>query len=473
MNVDDIETFYRARDARTTQYGGNNCALETEIVLICGEVANTRPGQAAVLAMVNMMARTHRRFTVSVPTAKLVARSLITASSLEEAVVRTVLAINPAAHLVVNGVRLDANAVSTAAVRRVSLGVDTAADADVHIGWSGGRGLVSTRRMDVGSEETDVLGAATAACMGVHALFELSHGRRVHACALNLAERRSCELDTLSPCRSWTRDAAIGDSTITGPIDVGDVAVIGAGAVAHGLGWWAQEFGHLGTWATIDGDVADISNTNRCMGMTASDAGWPAGLPTSQPGTKADILAGLLSGPPVAMWFDQWIATGPERRDLLLPLANERGVRAHAAALGEPILLHATTSASWTAELHRHVPSVDDCPTCRLPGRATPQFACSTGPASPDPGSADAALPFLSAAAGLLLIVAMQQLTTADSPVAGRHNHFRLCFERGVRLRRSVHPGRCPHTLTRAARRAVQASEPRRFDRLDVEANTR
>ncbi|MCX2933363.1 hypothetical protein ORI20_24115 [Mycobacterium sp. CVI_P3] len=251
------------------------------------------------------------------------------------------------------------------------------------------------------------------------------------------------------------------------------MTVIGAGAVAHAVGWWAQEFGHHGTWTTIDGDDATISNTNRCLGMTASDAGWPAGLPASQPRAKAVILADLLSGPSVPMWFDQWIATDPERPDLLLPLANERGVRAHAAALGEPILLHATTSASWTAELHRHVPSVDDCPTCRLPERAKPQFACSTGPASPDPGSSDAALPFLSAAAGLMLIVAMQQLTIDDSLVSGRHNHFRLCFERGVRLRRSVHPARCPHTLARAARRAIQTSEPRRFDRLDRDANTR
>ncbi|MCX2934981.1 hypothetical protein ORI20_32485 [Mycobacterium sp. CVI_P3] len=215
MNIDDIEAFYRARDARTVQYGGDNRALETEIVLIGGAVTTTRPGQVAVLAMVNMMARTHRRFTVSVPRAKLVAKSLIAASSLEEAVARTALAINPAAHLVVNGVRIDANAVSTAAVSRISLGVDTASDADAHIGWSGGRGLVSTRRVDVGCEDTDVLGAATAACMGVHALFELSHGRGVHPCALNLAERRSYERDTLSPCGCPTSEAEKGNSTIT------------------------------------------------------------------------------------------------------------------------------------------------------------------------------------------------------------------------------------------------------------------
>jgi hypothetical protein len=473
VNANEIRAFYRARDARTTQYGSDDRALKTEIGLLAGAVATTRPGQVAVLALANMMARTHRRFTVSLPAAKLVARSLIPASSLDEAVARTVLAINPAARLVVNGARIDANAVSGAPVHRVSLGIGTTTSATddciAHIGWSGGRGLVSTRQVDVGFEDTDVLGAATAACMGAHALFELSHGRRVHACALNLVEHRSCELDTPPRHDWWSRDAAIGDSTITGPIDAGDVAVIGAGAVAHGLGWWAGEFGHLGIWTTIDGDVADLSNTNRCMGMTASDAGWPAGTRTSQPRAKADILADLLGGPPVPTWFDQWIATDPGRRDLMLPLANERGLRAHVAALGEPILLHATTSASWTAELHRHVPGVDDCPTCRIPRRASPQFVCSTGPASPGPESADAALPFLSAAAGLLLIVGMQQLATDEPLVAGRHNHFRLCFERGVRLRRSVHPGRCPHTLTRDARRAVQSSEPRRFDGLDAD----
>jgi hypothetical protein len=168
------------------------------------------------------------------------------------------------------------------------------------------------------------------------------------------------------------------------------------------------------------------------------------------------------------MWFDQWSTAEPARTDLTLVLANERGVRAQAATLGDPILLHATTSPAWTAELHRHLPDVDDCPVCRIPDNLAPTFACSTGPIGPTPAFGDAALPFLSAAAGLMLAIALQQLLPGHELLTGRHNHWRMCFEQAVQLRRSVHRRACPHTLPASVRHTIQSAHPRRHDHLDI-----
>lgn len=218
----------------------------------------------------------------------------------------------------------------------------------------------------------------------------------------------------------------------------------------------------------IDGDHAELTNTSRCLCMTAADAGWPAGLPAAAPVAKADALAAALAASSEPVWFDQWAGTDPARADLTVILANERGVRAHAAALGEPILLHATTSASWTAELHRHLAGIDDCPACRIPETATPAFACSSGPTGSSSASTDAALPFLSAASGLMLAVALHQISPEHPLTVGRHNHWRLCFEEAMQLRGSIHANRCPHALPAAARAALHHGHPRRHDYLDT-----
>ncbi|MEZ0358000.1 hypothetical protein [Mycobacterium sp. SA01] len=473
MNAEQIARFYSARDARTVQYGGSEQALQVTVNLIATATSTTRPGQVALLALANMVARTHRHITVQLTPAPLLAAPMIAASSIEEALCRMVFAINPAALLIINGTRTDTKEIdlqNAAQVVSVSLGGGFGDDCDVRVGWSGGRAQLSSEAdvVSVGAGDADVLGAATAACLAAGAVFHLSHGREVLSCVVNLAERASAIVGPRREVDSLTPFDGVGITSVSGPLDVGDVTIIGAGAVAHGFAWWAREFGHLGKWRTVDGDIADVSNTNRCLGMSAADAGWPAGLPGAEPRAKADVLAAMIAAESVPTWFDEWSQTDPPRSDLTLILANERGVRADAASRGEPILLHATTSPSWTAELHRHLPDVDDCPACRIPHNASATFLCSTGPTEPGPESGDAALPFLSAAAGLMLTTALQQLSPTHPLLKGRHNHWRMCFERAVQLRGSVHPAHCPHTLPARARGIIQADQPRQHDQLDV-----
>lgn len=470
MNRGEIAEFYAARDARTVQYGGLLRGLQTEVNLVAGDAAATRPGQVALLGLANMIARTHRYIAVDVTSAPLLAASMIPAATIEDAVAAMVCAINPAALLTINGMRIDTNEIDDGDHDRVSIGLggDPAVHHDVWLGWSGGRGHLSTRPVACGDTDIDILGAATAACLGAGALFHLSHGRQVLPVVINLAERTSAIVDSQHEADSMSAFNGVGTESVIGAVDAGDIIVVGAGAVAHGLGWWARQLGHRGNWKVLDRDIADLPNASRCLGMNAADAGWPAGLPGGKPRAKADILAEMIGAEPVRLWFDEWSTDNPPRSDLVLVLANERGVRADVAALGEPILLHATTSLSWSAQLHRHMPEVDDCPACRIPDEVAPAFVCSTGPAGPEPESSDAALPFLSAAAGLMLAVALQQLSPGQKLLTGRHNHWRLCFEQATQLCRSVHSRPCPHTLPAVARRTIQSGQPRRHDHLDI-----
>lgn len=96
--------------------------------------------------------------------------------------------------------------------------------------------------------------------------------------------------------------------------------------------------------------------------------------------------------------------------DIVLALANDRGVRSALQARQPTYLLHATTSANWQAQVHRHVAGLDDCIDCRIPPEA-PRLQCSTSALQSQAGRrADPALPFLSGSAALMLAVLLARL---------------------------------------------------------------
>jgi hypothetical protein len=446
------DAFYAERDRRTRQCGGQDVNLERPVQIVVGEdAATTRAGQVAALALINMVARVHRRVALDAPAAPLRARSLAAADDLRDAMRATAQAINPFLEIQAHGAPPPDAAVS------IGIGHHVPADLDFTLTWQGDRGELIIGTFDGAEPDGEgVLGAAAASVLGASALFRAVHDQPVNA-------------STLNPfARSMGHDT---DPTgLAGPVDVGHVQVIGAGAVASALVYWAREVGVVGRWDIVDGDVAELHNTNRCLSMTAADAGWPDGMPDGTTNLKAAVLTPMIGATPYEAWYDQW--DGIEvRPDLILLLANARGVRPLIAHRGEPLLVHATTSARWTAELHRHIPERDDCPACRLPDYSAPVFDCSTGPAVPDrPDSSDAALPFLSAAAGLLLLAALLQVPDGEINSEST-NHWQLDFAPAdVQLRAYRHPPRegCTHQLTETVRATVQQAAPRRWDQIPM-----
>jgi hypothetical protein len=443
------DRFYAERDRRTRQYGAHDDALERPIHLIVGpDVAPTRAGQIVTLALINLISRAHRRLAPEIPAAPLLARSLVPADDLQTAAILTAFAINPV---------LDLTA-GTGTPIRIGLGQNVPYGLDLYLGWLGGRGTVSDRPLSASeSDPESVFGAATAAVLGATAAFRLAHGQRARTAWFNPIEL------------GGDHDAGLRDHHT--PVDVGDVLAVGAGAVTEALVYWLRELGIAGgTWDFLDHDDAELHNTNRCMTMTAAHAGWPNGQPTNAPDNKVEAVAWAIDGRPHPVWYDQWRPDHTGRHDLVLPLANERGVRRLIAHRGEPLLLHATTSPDWTAELHRHMPDRDDCIDYRLPDTTAPRMQCSTGPIDPtDCTSPDAALPFLSAAAGLMLAGALT--TLPDGPaMTGRFNHWQLDLTLSTPLvRRHQHQRRqaCREQPSAPLRRLISESEPRRWDHLD------
>jgi hypothetical protein len=302
-----------------------------------------------------MAARVHRRISLIIPDAPLLARALIPATDFPTAAIRTARAINPVLDLYLEP---DMEKYSFAA--SIGLGTEVPADLDVYLDWHGGLGVLATAPVPSPALDPDsVFGAATAAVFGSAALFRLVHGQPVHPARFN-------PLELVAGTEAGTRDH-------TGPIDVGNVLVVGAGAVATALLYWARELGTRGDWDIVDKDAAELHNTNRCLTMTAADAGWPDGEPTTAAADKAVSAARTIGGHPHVEWYDQWRPHPEARHDLVLPLANGRGVRTSS--------LSAANRYYCTPPPHRTGPQ--NC-TATAPTATTAPPAASPTPRAPN-----------------------------------------------------------------------------------------
>jgi hypothetical protein len=431
------DDFYAARDARTLAYGITPGMLTRPVGIVVGTDAAGNPAaQATVLALVNLLARVHRSLSLWLPDARLVAPAMVQATSLAEACAATARAIDPYINVALAGPGTRSR--TGAGVPTIAIGTEVPPGCTIYLGAERFLAVLANRPVPVSADPLTVLGGGLAACLAAGELMRALYGHHARA--------RVASLWNFGEGGAAEAGPELGMS----PIDVGDIAIVGAGAVGSAFAYWARQFGHAGDWAVVDHDQAELHNTNRSMGITAADAGWSAGRAGGKPAAKAELAAGLLGAEPYDGWYHQWVAQPGRRPDLILPLANEFDVRRVIGQRGEPVLIHATTSPNWTAELHRHLAGRDGCIGCRLPQPLSGSLRCATGPvpelagAPPanggEPGRRpDAALPFLSAAAGLLLLTALIQLEH-DVFAAHRYNHWRLLFGPGPQVwSRSTH----------------------------------
>jgi hypothetical protein len=434
--VDECGHFYAERDLRTLDYGGIASALERPVgVHVGADAASTFSGQVATLALVNMAARVHRNLCVVAPNAPLLSHgSLATSVDLASACLATARAINPCIEL---------SSEPSPGATSIGLG-KLAKESSFYAGSRGPAGWIESQPSGFEDEPLAVIGAGMSACFAAAALFRSVHGAFV----------RPASFDAWSMAES---SSPVGSANHN-PLDLGRTLMVGAGAVGSALAYWLREYGYHGEWIIIDGDVVELHNTNRSLAFTAEDAGWPGGVAKK----KSDVVAALIRAQSFPDWFANWIQTnGDAGFDTILPLANGPGVRHSIASMGRNVLMHASTSPNWTAELHRHLAGRDDCLDCRMGSESQTTFDCSTGPAPTRGGESgpDTALPFLSAAAGLLLLSGLIRLQEGIMD-SGPANHWRVFLNFPRRITQAIpwscHDG-CTVVLPAAARAAINA----------------
>lgn len=396
------EEFEREFHSRTVAYQPRFRGDDRPVVVVVSDEAHTVAGHVLLSALMNQLARAHRRLVVvgdlEVP---LLCADPFGTRTLAEATVGLAAAINPGITVDVVEARPDTEAIITLHLGR--------GPGDLQLGCSGWRAL-SGEQVAIGGGAGDIWGAMLASCLGSWAAFA-----RLLGDDPRLADSYSL----------WDfGDSAGGEGTrVDGPLDVGRVLQVGVGGVGAALDYWLGLAGLSGSWTLVDGDCVEVSNLNRQLSFVAADAGYPDRHPLNKAEAGARRLGPVATASPA--WFGEDKAVVEDTYDVVLPLANERGVRPAVQDRQSPVLLHATTSANYQAQLHRHIGGRDDCIRCRLPGDA-PQLGCSKV-ALDDTGESDAALPFLSGAAGLLLATGLVRLADGALEASDR-NLFAIDF---------------------------------------------
>ena len=393
----NCKEFYRRRDRRTVTYLDGRLLGSTPIEIELGpELGHIPAGQLLLLALANQAARVHRRIHVVTCDldAPLLIRVPFARETLEDTLRDTVAAIDPCGEFSIGNAPLSQEKAS------VGVGSSLREDHDWYVGASGAIACLNTGPVAFDYEEPATLrGAALASCLAEAALFRTCLGLPVASRRLSAWNLREGD------------EAEAGPSSVRG-VDVGRVLMVGAGAVGGALAYWLHAFGVEGDWSVIDKDRLELHNTNRHMLASASQAGWEDGELRDHRLRKSELASRYLPGTPDPAWYGE-SQQAKEPHDLALCLANDRDVRTKVAQRNAPVVLHATTGRSWLSQLHRHVAGQDDCIRCRMQDVSEAQFECSTAEvpeADSSESGQDAALPFLSAASGLMLTTALQRL---------------------------------------------------------------
>lgn len=376
MNRDE---FSRGFHSRTLAYLPEFKADVRPVVLIVGESGYSLPGQVLLLGIVNMLARAHQRIiVVGDVEGDLLCPDPFGHPGLEGALTHTAMGVNPF-------IEFDIMPRPPSQEPLIMLGLGVPAEQRIGcVGWTASFGETA----GIEGDRNSIAGAILAACLGAATAFHRQVGRPGSPKGIYSLWDYAGATETQGP-------------DIDGPLNVGRVLQVGVGAVGSALDYWMAFLGFVGPWTLSDGDHVDVTNLNRQLYFVAADAGWDD-QPTKN---KADIVAGRL-GPgaissPHMYGLDENVLEADY--DVILPLANEGGVRPALQSRAEPVLLHATTTPNWTSISHRHVATFDDCIVCRLPNEEDPSFTCSTG-STDSRRRNDASLPFLSGLAGALLL---------------------------------------------------------------------
>jgi len=267
-------------------------------------------------------------------------------------------------------------------------------------GWTAafGRGDEHPR---VGVETTHTLGAVAAACFGVAEVFRRAVG------FAPFDGTRIFDLFTL----------AFTDVPSRGPEPgrhLGDVLLIGAGAVGSAMAYVVARAGFKGRFLVIDFDRVKVENFNRS----------PVFAVSTHNELKADAVAACLqaSGSEAESFPGDWEAfvkagrIDDYRSFTWVPVANERGVRRSVQSNLPPRSVHASTSTNWGVNFGRHLLPSDGCLLCRFPTEPLTEavLACSTGEVPSAGQKVDAALPFVSLFAGLTIVAELARESTTD-----------------------------------------------------------
>ncbi len=403
------EAFYRLRDDRTNRVveRPDYHNLHVRVVSDHSTVQSVN-GQVQLIMAANLLARWCRQMEFGFPDAPLLGEvKLNGVETLHERIQLEVTGADPFCQFSFQSApstrvqyTLKVGSLALPADEQVNFTIDAR-------GWyaCAERGEAS---FDNVAYDNNIASAAFAACIGVADAFKV---------ALKLPDHMRIQHIIFSLFDFSMLDEGAKPITLPAPLSVriGYAQIVGAGSVGSAVVYLLRMLPIEGIVGLIDADIVKYENLNRSPLFKVSDVGLK----------KVDVAASFLNEylptTPHPMLYSEYIAQYGRKKgavDLLLPLANEFGVRQDIENNCPPLQVYGTTTSDWGVNYHRHIPLLDDCSFCRFPQEVNAAaMVCSEAQVENERGEQiDAALPFVSVAAAVLTIAELMKLQLPDYP---------------------------------------------------------
>lgn len=400
------EEFRNLRDSRTQSCESNSDYRSAKVAIVAGRCVETEAGQMMVLTTAALLARFCYRLDVLVPDVPCILRPYKASNGFHSVIREAVTDADPWAELGL-GEQLQSDHTY---VLQIGEPVDGHLSPDFTIDANGWVACAGQGAIDFGCDITsaNVIAAAQSATIGVADAFKVATNQPA---GVRVAR-------TYFSTFYWTLQSNPEDKApsiaAALPLNLARLVIVGAGAVGSNILHFLRFLPHADTTVTvIDHDAVDYSNLNRCLPFGYKDVGL----------YKADVVTRQLlhSGIDTTSFvgrFDEYIGHSKHlNADIVLPVANEHGVRWAIQSNIPPLMLQGSTGRGWTINVGRHIPSVDFCLACCFPHTSDTRMSCGAGQLPGESsGSADAALPFVSPWAAILVVGEMAKLNLAGYP---------------------------------------------------------
>lgn len=373
------------RDSRTLRYAERRLDPDRWISVIAQpDYVESYAGQVAAITLVNLLARMTPSVALAIPPVPLVKPLPWADKWLPDFLLETAYAADPYGRFC-EGIQPNSYT--------VRLGGE--GPCVVHgSGWVSYVGSGSSPITDV--RTANPFGAAFAAVLACAHLFTSDFAY----------PDRPLLFDTLSWSESGT-DALVEELITAAAADLGTVWTVGVGSVGTAILYFLTLLTRSFSAALLDPDEVRVHNLDRSPIFRAADVGRDKVAVVRDYLTSVGVPDVQIERVPLHE-SHAWRKRQEGVPDLILAAANEQDVRYHIEASFPPVQVYGTTGRNWQATMLRHVPFVDPCSLCLFPpsgpGVDTRCATDSEESRQRQDGAPnmDAALPFLSFAAGLM-----------------------------------------------------------------------
>ena len=373
--------WFSERDSRTRAYPGARLIDPNRSIHLDapGPAIESYSGQVTLIVLCNLLSRMARKVSISLPQVPIVSPLPWAGARLDEYLLQLLHEASPFGEFALRSFREGDTLITVGPAGTAPV---------VHgAGWSSYFGPAPSLLADT-PETHNPIGPAFAAISAIASLYHTDFGPSISPTVI----------DTLT----WCRGEASRSDFVQDP-ELGHLWAIGVGSVGSALLYFLTLANRSFRPTLFDMDDVQIHNLDRSPLFDDQHVGRK----------KVDVVADYLrsagckgvSAIPTAFHkAEEFKARPAGTPDVFLSAANELNVRSIIEDSYPPLQIYGTTGRSWQASLLRHVPGRDPCSCCVFPPENYRPTACATtqAPTSSKTTQVDAAVPFLSFAAGLM-----------------------------------------------------------------------